>query len=91
MYSGPVRQSEGIFVNIGTLQQQLVNEVSGTNVVHEVAELLVTERVITQVLDDGASVGIGMRFFDLIVSETGYRVSNSGRISSVQSRSTTSS
>src|SRR4029077_3766632 len=71
-------QSEGIFVDISALQQQLVNEVSATNVVHQVAELLVTERVITQVLDDGASVGVGMRFFDLIFRETGISLEQQG-------------
>jgi hypothetical protein len=45
---------------------------------HQVAELLVTERVITQVLDDGASVGVGMRFFDLIFRETGISLEQQG-------------
>jgi hypothetical protein len=40
--------------------------------------LFVAERVITQVLDDGASVGIGMCFFDLIVRETGISLEQQG-------------
>ena len=64
-------QREGILIYIVTLPQQLADEISATNVMCQVAEFLAAKRVITQVLDDGASVGIGMSFFDLIVGQAG--------------------
>ena len=36
---------------------------------HQVAELMAAERVIAQVLYDRASVGVGVSFFQLIVSD----------------------
>jgi hypothetical protein len=64
-----MRQSakrEGVLIGIFALDQQLTNEVSGAYVMHEVAELPAAERVIAEILDDGTTVGVGMRFPDLI-------------------------
>ena len=36
---------------------------------HQVAEFRAAERVITQILNDGASIGVGMGFLDLIFRE----------------------
>src|SRR5260221_348109 len=33
---------------------------------HQVAEIPATERVVTEILDDSAAIGVGMGFFDLI-------------------------
>ena len=38
---------------------------------HQVAEIFAAEWVITQILDDGASVGVGMRLLDLIFRQSG--------------------
>jgi hypothetical protein len=58
-------EGEGVFICILTLQQQFANEVSAANVMHEVAEFGAAERVVAQILYDGASVGIRMSFGDL--------------------------
>jgi len=58
-------QGKRVFVCILTLQQQFPDEVSAANVVHEIAEFGVAERVVAQILYDGASVGIRMSFGDL--------------------------
>src|SRR5690242_9933633 len=33
---------------------------------HQVAEILAAERVVAEILDDGASIGVGMRLPDLV-------------------------
>ncbi len=59
-------QREGVLVNILAFEQQLMNKISTADVVHEVAEFFTAERVVAKVLDDGATVGIGVRLFELI-------------------------
>src|ERR1700758_3520485 len=69
-----VRQSaqrECVFVDVLALDQQLANKVSATDVVHQIAELPATERVVAEILDEGASVGVGMRFFKLVCRQSG--------------------
>ena len=43
-----------------------MNEVSAPHVMHQVAEFLTAERVVAEVLYDGASVGVGMSFPKLV-------------------------
>src|SRR5207245_8163819 len=57
---------KGVFVDILALQQQLANEVSAADVMHEVAEFFIAERVIAEILDHRAAVRIGMGFPDLV-------------------------
>src|SRR4029077_15351199 len=59
-------QREGVFVGILALKYQFTNEVSAANVMHQIAKLPATERVVTEVLDDSAPVGVRMRFHDLV-------------------------
>ena len=47
-----------------------MNEVSAANVVRQVAELLAAERVVAEVLDDGAAISIGMRLLDLVFRQS---------------------
>ena len=63
-------QGERVFIDILAFEQQLANEVAAANVVHEVAEFPITERVVTEILNDGASIGVSMRLPDLIVRES---------------------
>jgi hypothetical protein len=64
-------QGERILVYILALQQKLANEISGSNVMSQVAEFLAAEGVVTQVLNDRATVCVGVRFLDLIVGQSG--------------------
>ena len=59
-------QCEGVLIDILALEQQLVNKVSTADVMHQVAEFSVAEWVVTEILDDGASVRVGVGLPDLI-------------------------
>ena len=37
---------------------------------HQVAEFRAAERIVAEVLDDGAAIGVGMRFFDLVFRQS---------------------
>ena len=63
-------QREGVLVDILAFEQQLANKVSAADVVHQVAEFSAAERVVAEILDDGASVGVGMRFLDLVFRQS---------------------
>jgi hypothetical protein len=60
-------QREGVLVNILAFEQQLANKISTANVVHQIAEFPTAERVIAEILDDGAAIRVGMSFPDLVV------------------------
>jgi hypothetical protein len=45
---------------------------------HQVAEIFTAEWVITQILDDGAAVRVGMRLLDLIFREPGVSLEQQG-------------
>ena len=64
-------QREGVLVGILALAQQFTNKVAAADVVHQVAEFPAAERVVAEVLDDGAAIGVGMRFLDLVFRESG--------------------
>ena len=64
-------QRKGEFVGILTFAQKFDDEISAANVVHQIAEFLVAEWVITKVLDYGAAVRVRVGFPDLIVCEAG--------------------
>src|ERR1700732_2291655 len=64
-------QRKGVLVDILALEEQLTNKVSTPNVVHQVAEFPTTERIISEILDDRASIGVGMRLFELVLGESG--------------------
>ena len=85
-------QRKGILVDILTLEQQLPNKISTANIVHQVAKLPTPKRIVTEVLDYGTAVGVGMGLAELVGGESpGKRWSRRGWISSVQTRSTISS
>src|SRR5580658_4922519 len=68
---GQRAQRKGIFVYILTLEQQFANEVSAANVMHQIAEFLAAEWIVTQVLNDSASVSVGVRLSDLVLRQSG--------------------
>ena len=59
-------QRKGIFIGILAFSQQLQDKVPGADVMGQVAEILVAERVVAQILNDRATIGIGMRFVKLV-------------------------
>ena len=59
-------QGKGILVRVLAFAHQLDNEVPAAHIMHQVAEVLVAERVVSKVLNDRAAVGISMRLFDLV-------------------------
>ena len=63
-------QRKGIFVGILAFSQQLQDKISGANVMGQVAEVFVAKRVVAQILDHRASVGVGMSFLDLVFGKT---------------------
>ena len=58
---------------------------------YQITEFFVAEGIVAQVLDDRASIGVGMRLFDLVFSQIRKAMQKQGRISDVQTRSTISS
>src|ERR1700704_1451816 len=62
-------QSEGVLISILTLCQQLPDEVSAANVMHQVAEFHAAEGIIAEVLNDGATGGVTVRLGDLFLRE----------------------
>jgi hypothetical protein len=63
---GQSAQSEGVLIDILTFPKQLDNEVSTANVVRQIAEFPAAEWVVAEILDDGASIGVGMRLLELV-------------------------
>ena len=62
-------QRECVSVGILAIEYQFANEVSTANVMYQVAELPTAERVVAEVLDNSASVGIRVRFRDLLLRQ----------------------
>src|ERR1700687_5342843 len=62
-------QRESVLVDILTFEQQLPNKVSAANVVHQVAEFCTAEGVVAEILDDRASVGVGMCLGELLFGQ----------------------
>src|SRR5579862_2018464 len=56
---------EGVFVDVLSVAEQVGDEISGADVVGEVAEELFAEGVIAHVLDRRAAVGVGVRLAQL--------------------------
>src|ERR1019366_5225619 len=63
-------QRECVLVDILAFEQQLANEVSAADVVHQVAKFRAAEWVVAEILDDGASIGVGMRVPDLVLRKS---------------------
>ena len=53
---------EGVFVEVLRIMQQGLHEVSAPHVVGQIAEKMAAVRVIAHVLNDRATVGVGLRF-----------------------------
>ncbi len=63
-------QCEGVLVDILAFEQQLADEVSAADVMHQVAEFPAAERVVAEILDDGAAIGVGVRLSDLVFRQS---------------------
>src|SRR6202049_4378645 len=59
-------QCKGILVRILALQQQLTNEITTANVVHQIAEFHAAKGVVAEVLNDGAAIGVTVRLLELV-------------------------
>src|SRR5208337_1181898 len=59
-------QCEGVLIGILALVQQFENEIPAAHVMHQVAEFLAPKWIIAKILDDRASIGIGVCVLDLI-------------------------
>src|SRR5579863_7487856 len=69
-------EGESIFLGILTLPEHFFNEIAAAHVMNEVAEFLAAEGVIAKILNNGATVGVGVRFLDLVVGQAWETVFN---------------
>jgi len=53
-------QSECKLIRVLALRQQLTNEVSAANVMHQVAEFDTAKWIVAEILDDSAALSVGM-------------------------------
>ncbi len=53
-------QCECVLVDVGRLRDQRLNEVSAADVMDQIAEEPVPERVVTHVLDQRPTIGVGV-------------------------------
>jgi hypothetical protein len=63
---------------ISTFEQQLADEIPSADVVDQAAEFGAAERVVAEILNDGASVGVGIRILDLIFGQAGNPLQQEG-------------
>src|ERR1019366_6542426 len=63
---GERSQSESVLVEILRIAEHRQNEVTGADIVCEIAEDMITEGIVANVLDDAAAVGIGMGFYQVL-------------------------
>ena len=54
-------QGKRILIHVATFQDQLTDEVASARVVDEVAEFMIAERVVTEILNDGSAIRVPMR------------------------------
>src|ERR1039457_4531748 len=64
-------ERESVFVDVLAFAQKFEDKVAAANIMHQVAELPAAEGIVAEVLDNRATVGVSMRFADLIVRESG--------------------
>jgi hypothetical protein len=82
---------KGVLIRVAALAQQFKNEISATDVVHQVAEFRAAEGVVAQVLNDGASIREACASLSWSTDNLGKRLSSRGWILSVHTRSTMAS
>ena len=58
-------QGECVFVSILALPQQLLDEVATSDVVNQITEFHAAKRIVTEVLNDGAAIGVTVRLGEL--------------------------
>jgi hypothetical protein len=67
---GQRSEGEGEFIGVLRLPDQRQHEIAAAKIVHQIAEQLASEWIVTHVLDDGPAIGIGVGFTELIGRET---------------------
>ena len=73
---GQCAQRKCVLIRVVALRQQFTNEVSGANIMHQVAEFDAAEWIVSKVLYHRPTIRVGMSFLDLILRETGVPVEN---------------
>ena len=68
---GECAQGKSVFVEVRGLLNHNYDEVSTTHVVHQVAEILVAERIVAHVLNQRSAIGIGMRLPQIFLGSFG--------------------
>ena len=71
--SGIVRQcsqGKGILVEIGRFLHERHDKIAAAHVMHQVAEIFFTKRVVAHVLDHAAAVRIGMSLAQIVFGRT---------------------
>ena len=64
---GERAEREGVIVEILRIVQEGADEIGAANVVHDVAEFVAAVRVIAQILNDGAAVGVSVGGAEFVV------------------------
>jgi hypothetical protein len=64
-------QREGVLVAILAFEQKFVDKVTAADLVRQIAELPVAERVVAKILNGRAAIGIGVRLRDLVLRKPG--------------------
>src|SRR5579872_7330777 len=59
-------EGKRVLVDVLRLVKQRLDEIAAANIVREVREEMVAERIIAHVLDDAAAIGVGVRFTQIV-------------------------
>ena len=84
---GKGSQRKRILVQIVGLGDERENKIAAANIVREIAEELTAEGIVTHVLNDGASIGIGMGLRSCSGVASGNRLKSAGSMPSFQAAS----
>src|SRR5664279_6540108 len=63
---GERSQRESVLIEVLRIVEHRQNEVTGADIVCEIAEDVIAEGIVANVLDDAAAVGIGMGFYQVL-------------------------
>src|ERR1035441_2181281 len=79
---GERSQSESVLIEVLRIAEHRQNEVAGADVMCQIAEDMITEGIVANVLDDAAAVGIGMGFYQVLRRGIGKSDRKSTRLNS---------
>src|ERR1035437_5084138 len=63
---GERSQSESVLIEVLRIAEHRQNEITSADIVCQIAEDVITEGIVANVLDDAAAVGIGMGFYQVL-------------------------